>query len=58
MLLPLFEWLRELGMPGAAVMEYVTFRAAMAFMIALIITIEKSWPSEGEQKKNCNSTHG
>ena len=39
MLLPVFEWLRELGMPGAGVMEYVTFRAAMAFVFALIVTM-------------------
>lgn len=39
MLIPLFEWLRELGMPGAAVIEYVTFRATMAFVFALIVTM-------------------
>lgn len=39
MLIPLFEWLRELGMPGASVMEYVTFRAVMAFVFALVVTM-------------------
>lgn len=39
MLIPLFEWLRELEMPGASVMEYVTFRAVMAFVFALIVTM-------------------
>lgn len=39
MLIPLFEWFRELGMPGASVMEYVTFRAVMAFVFALVVTM-------------------
>ena len=39
MLIPVFEWLRDLGMPGASVMEYVTFRAVMAFVFALIVTM-------------------
>lgn len=39
MLIPVFEWLRELGMPGASVMEYVTFRAVMAFVFALVVTM-------------------
>ncbi len=39
MLTPIFEWLREFGMPGASVMEYVTFRAAMAFVFALVVTM-------------------
>ena len=39
MLIPLFEWFRELGMPGAAVMNYATFRAIMAFIISLIFTL-------------------
>lgn len=39
MLIPLFEWFRELGMPGASVMDYVTFRAVMAFVFALVVTM-------------------
>ena len=39
MLLPIFEWLNELGMPGAHVMEYITFRAVMAFVFALVVTM-------------------
>lgn len=39
MFLPFFEWLNELGMPGANVMEYVTFRAVMAFVFALLVTM-------------------
>lgn len=39
MLIPFFEWLRELGMPGASVMEYVTFRAVIAFVFALVVTM-------------------
>lgn len=39
MLIPFFEWLRQLGTPGAAVMEYVTFRAIMAFVFALAVTL-------------------
>lgn len=44
MLLPLFEWLREQGMPGAAVMNYVTVRAVMAFVTALIVTMAIGGP--------------
>ncbi len=36
MLIPLFEWPRGLGMLGAAVMEYVTSRATMSFVFALL----------------------
>lgn len=39
MLIPFFEWLRELGMPGAALMGYVTYRAVMAFIFALAVTL-------------------
>ena len=39
MLIPVFEWLRDLRMPGASVIEYVTFRAVMAFVFALIVTM-------------------
>ena len=39
MLLPIFEWLNELGMPDANVMEYITFRAVMAFVFALVVTM-------------------
>lgn len=39
MLIPFFEWLRELGMPGAALMGYVTYRPVMAFIFALAVTL-------------------
>ena len=39
MLIPFFEWLRELGMPGAALMGYVTYRAVMAFIFAFAVTL-------------------
>lgn len=39
MLIPFFEWLRELGMPGAALMGHVTYRTVMAFIIALAVTL-------------------
>lgn len=37
MLIPLFQWLDKLGASGAGVMQYVTFRAAMAFICALLL---------------------
>lgn len=37
MLIPLFEWLKELGVSGTGIMQYVTFRAGMSFILALLI---------------------
>lgn len=39
MLINLFEWLNKLGMPGASIIEYVTVRASMAFILALMVTM-------------------
>ncbi|MDE7411529.1 MAG: phospho-N-acetylmuramoyl-pentapeptide-transferase [Paramuribaculum sp.] len=37
MLIPLFEWFDKLGISGTGVMQYVTFRALLAFIFALIL---------------------
>ncbi|MBO7648156.1 MAG: phospho-N-acetylmuramoyl-pentapeptide-transferase [Bacteroidales bacterium] len=39
MLYTLFEWLHKLGMPGSGIFQYISFRSAMAFVVALIISI-------------------
>ncbi len=39
MLYYLFSYLNELGVPGAGVFEYITFRAAMAVITSLIVSI-------------------
>ncbi|HPX75806.1 MAG TPA: phospho-N-acetylmuramoyl-pentapeptide-transferase [Bacteroidales bacterium] len=39
MLYYLFNYLQELGVPGAGVFEYITFRAAMATITSLIVSI-------------------
>jgi len=39
MLYYLFDYLHELGVPGAGVFEYITFRAAMATITSLIVSI-------------------
>lgn len=39
MLYYLFSYLQELGVPGAGVFEYITFRAAMATITSLIVSI-------------------
>ncbi len=39
MLVPLFEYLDRLDISGAGVFQYVTFRAAMAFILALLIAM-------------------
>lgn len=38
MLYSLFEYLREIDLPGARLMEYVTFRSGVAFILALLIS--------------------
>lgn len=35
----LFTWLQRIGVPGAGLMEYISFRSAMAFVVALILAI-------------------
>lgn len=39
MLYHLFEYLNELGIPGAGVFHYITFRAAMAVIFSLLISL-------------------
>ena len=39
MLYYLFTYLDELGMPGAGVFDYVSFRAAMAIISSLLISL-------------------
>lgn len=39
MLYYLFDWLRELGFPGARLMDYITFRSGVAFILALLIAL-------------------
>lgn len=39
MLYYLFEWLHKLGMPGSGMFRYISFRSALAFVVALIIAI-------------------
>ena len=39
MLYYLFEYLQEIGMPGAGVFKYITFRAAMAVIFSLLISL-------------------
>ncbi|HEY0742860.1 MAG TPA: phospho-N-acetylmuramoyl-pentapeptide-transferase, partial [Chryseosolibacter sp.] len=39
MLYYLFEYLDKLDIPGAGVFQYISFRAGMAALISLIITI-------------------
>ncbi len=38
MLIPLFEWFKELGVSGSGVMQYITFRAGMSFIVALLVS--------------------
>jgi phospho-N-acetylmuramoyl-pentapeptide-transferase len=37
MLVPLFRYLHELGIPGTGLFHYISFRSAMAFILAMII---------------------
>ena len=39
MLYYLFSYLNDLGMPGAGVFDYITFRAAMAIITSLIVSL-------------------
>ncbi|MCR5549638.1 MAG: phospho-N-acetylmuramoyl-pentapeptide-transferase [Bacteroidales bacterium] len=39
MLYYLFEWLHKLGMPGSGMFRYISFRSALAFVVALVIVI-------------------
>ncbi|UTW67487.1 phospho-N-acetylmuramoyl-pentapeptide-transferase [bacterium SCSIO 12643] len=39
MLYYLFEYLQELGMPGAGLFQYISFRAAMAIVVSLLISM-------------------
>ncbi len=39
MLYHLFEYLSDLGVPGAGVFQYITFRAAMAVIFSLLISL-------------------
>jgi len=39
MLYYLFEYLQQLGLPGAGVFEYISFRSALAAIISLVISI-------------------
>ncbi len=39
MLYYLFDYLNEIGLPGAGVFEYITFRAAMAMITSLVVGI-------------------
>ena len=45
MLYYLFDYLDKLGMPGAGVFQYISFRAAMAIMASLIVSliVGKRW---------------
>ena len=38
MLYYLFDWLNELGMPGAGLFQYITFRAALVLITSLVIS--------------------
>lgn len=39
MLYYLFTWLHKIGFPGSGMFQYISFRSALAFVIALIISI-------------------
>ncbi len=39
MLYSLFEYLQQVGMPGARLMNYLTFRSAFAFVLGLLLAI-------------------
>lgn len=39
MLYYLFSWLKQLGIPGSGMVQYISFRSASAFVLALIISI-------------------
>ena len=39
MLYYLFEYLQEMGVPGAGLFKYISFRAAMAIMVSLLISM-------------------
>lgn len=39
MLYYLFEYLQELGVPGAGLFQYISFRAAMAIVVSLLISM-------------------
>lgn len=39
MLLYLFDYLQEIGFPGARLMDYLTFRSGVALVLSLLITI-------------------
>ena len=39
MLYYLFQYLHEIGLPGAGVFTYVTFRAAVAIILALVVSV-------------------
>lgn len=39
MLYYLFSWLKKLGIPGSGMVQYISFRSASAFVLALIISI-------------------
>jgi len=38
MLIPLFEWFKELGISGSGIMQYITFRAGMSFILSLLVS--------------------
>lgn len=37
MLYSLFEWLKDFDVPGGRLMEYITFRSGMAFILSLLV---------------------
>ena len=39
MLYHLFEYLQDIGIPGAGVFKYITFRAALAVIFSLLISL-------------------
>lgn len=39
MLYYLFQWLHKIGMPGSGVFQYISFRSATAFVLALFISM-------------------
>ena len=38
MLYELFDWLNELGVPGAGIFQYISFRAAISVITALVLS--------------------
>lgn len=39
MLYYLFQWLHKIGMPGSGVFQYISFRSATAFVLAMLVSI-------------------